>query len=336
MEALSAYRSATQPSCILCGGACRDLWGPVGRGPHFVVFCPACRVGRTWPPPTAAEQADLHALGRFRAPGGERFRPWVEWAVDAFRIARSRRVAGGRPSGRALDVGCGRGLFLDHLRRRGWRVAGAELDEATASSARVARGIEVVWGAPGGWGLEDGSYDAVTFFHSLEHAGDPVALLRRCGELLRPGGLLVVAVPNLGSWQARFGRERWFHLDVPRHATHFTAAGLLALLDRLGYQPLALKRFSVEHGPFGWLQTLLNRLGLERNALFRWLRGGTDEQGRPPGAWAVAGSLALLPLLGSLAVALALAEALGPGGGGAVEVWAAKRTLMAVSPEGRP
>lgn len=84
----------------------------------------------------------------------------------------------------------------------------------------------------------DGNFDAVVFQHSLEHVAEPLEDVRLAAERLRPGGLLLVSLPNFGSWQAqRFG-SNWFHLDLPRHRSHFTARGIDLLLRRAGLNPL--------------------------------------------------------------------------------------------------
>jgi SAM-dependent methyltransferase len=81
-----------------------------------------------------------------------------------------------------------------------------------------------------------GGFDAVVFQHSLEHVAEPIDDLRAARELLRPGGILLVSLPNFGSWYARrFGAD-WFHLDLPRHRSHFTARGLETLVRRAGLE----------------------------------------------------------------------------------------------------
>jgi SAM-dependent methyltransferase len=84
--------------------------------------------------------------------------------------------------------------------------------------------------------LEQGAYDAAVFRHSLEHVSDPVAALRRAGAALRPGGLVLISVPNFGSWQRRRFASRWYHLDLPRHRVHFTAPALVSALGRAGFE----------------------------------------------------------------------------------------------------
>ena len=87
-----------------------------------------------------------------------------------------------------------------------------------------------------------------------------------------PGGLVGCEVPNFNSWQARLTRNRWFHLDVPRHLVHYTSYSVKALLARHGLQLARQHTFSMEMGPFGMLQSILNIVGLSPNWLFRWLK----------------------------------------------------------------
>jgi hypothetical protein len=112
----------------------------------------------------------------------------------------------------------------------------------------------------------------VVLWHSLEHFDDPEAALARIRGWLRPGGRLVVAVPDLASVQARIGGDRWFHQDVPRHRTHFTPRGLAALLERTGFDLDRTHHLLVEQNPLGMWQTLLNRLTGERDFAFRLIK----------------------------------------------------------------
>jgi 2-polyprenyl-3-methyl-5-hydroxy-6-metoxy-1,4-benzoquinol methylase len=139
----------------------------------------------------------------------------------------------GRQPGRALDVGCGRGDLAGALHARGWRVAGIEPSERAAAAAAL-RGVEIVGSTLDGATLRDGGYDLVVLRHSLEHVPDPLADLRRVRSALTPGGSVVISLPNFASWQrARFAPD-WFHLDLPRHRVHFTAAALATALQGAG------------------------------------------------------------------------------------------------------
>ena len=76
----------------------------------------------------------------------------------------------------------------------------------------------------------------IVLWHVLEHLDDPELGLRRAVEALGCRGRIVISVPNLGSLQARIGGRCWFHLDVPRHAVHFTRRGLVRLIGRCGLE----------------------------------------------------------------------------------------------------
>ena len=91
-------------------------------------------------------------------------------------------------------------------------------------------------------------------------------------RLLRPGGILLVAVPNFASPEARIGRAGWFHLDVPRHLVHFTPSTLTAMLRTAGFRPVKVGYLVPEYDLFSFVQTVENRLGLPPNLLYDVLR----------------------------------------------------------------
>ena len=108
-------------------------------------------------------------------------------------------------------------------------------------------------------GREPRHADAVVLWHVLEHVEDPGAALDRVRGWLRPGGTLLIGVPNIESLQARIGGSRWLHLDVPRHRHHFTPGGIESLLGRHGLEPERTEHILLEHNPFGMWQAWLDR-----------------------------------------------------------------------------
>ncbi len=173
------------------------------------------------------------------------------------RFDRNRLAMLGPPRGRLLDIGAGRGRFVAAASAAGWTATGIEPSERGVQAARAAYGVSLTR-AP--LAEASGTYDAVTLWHVLEHVEDPEAAVAHVGALLPAGGLLLVGVPNLASVQARVGRERWFHLDLPRHRTHFTPAGMRALLERHGFTVEREEHALLEHNPFGLWQSLVNRV----------------------------------------------------------------------------
>jgi len=113
----------------------------------------------------------------------------------------------------------------------------------------------------------------------LEHLLDPRATLEAAHRILKPGGRLIVAVPNFSSLQSRWTGDAWFHLDLPRHLYHFPLDALQAILADTGYTVDAAYHFSLRQNPFGWIQSVLNRFhSLPRNGLYTMLhRRSVDE-----------------------------------------------------------
>ena len=88
------------------------------------------------------------------------------------------------------------------------------------------------------------SFDAVVMSHSLEHVSEPRADLARVRRLLRPGGLLLISVPNFASWQREMFGSEWFALDLPRHRTHFTPRSLAHALRGEGFELVSVRTTS--------------------------------------------------------------------------------------------
>jgi hypothetical protein len=168
-------------------------------------------------------------------------------------------------------------------------------------------------------------FDLIILFQVLEHLAEPLTTLRRSAELLEPGGMLVVAVPNLASWQARvFGRS-WFHLDVPRHQHHFSPGALEYAIQQAGLRVVRTRFVSPEHDPYGWVQSLLNWMGFKQNLLTKFLMGMNRDQMTAPTIAAITAMSAVL-LIPSVALSLC---SWGAGSGAIVEMWAAKATTQA-------
>jgi len=128
-------------------------------------------------------------------------------------------------SGRLLDVGCGDGTFLVTMNWAGWIAEGLDPDPRAVATGRE-RGLAVHHGTLDDVDLPAAGYDAITLSHVFEHLPRPVEALERCRALLRPGGHLWIATPNLDSpGHRRYGRD-WIGIDAPRHFAIPTADSL--------------------------------------------------------------------------------------------------------------
>ncbi len=298
-------------TCPACGGALR-AWRrapdhePASGATHLLLRCAACGTAVTAGPPP--EFSAAHEAGAYRpgAPRGAGTAAPILHAFDRRRLAILARAAA--PPGPLLDVGAGRGRFVAHARTAGWDARGIE----PSGRSRAAH-VEAV-------ALEDaavaaGSLGAITLWHVLEHVERPGAALERLRGWLRPGGALLAGVPNLDSLQARLAGPHWYHLDLPRHRTHFTARGLRTLLERSGFAVAATEHVLLEHNPFGLWQSLVNRVTPTPSWLYHTLKRNAPLRVSD----AVPTALAL-PLAG---VALAAEAAAGTAGrGGTVAVLA--------------
>jgi SAM-dependent methyltransferase len=233
-------------ACLICGAALPDA--PLLRGPDRLLgepgefelrVCPSCGSGNTGPPLTLGELASFYRGGY--ASHGE-VRGLLAPMMRALKKAQTAAMLGrppfsrslSRPPGRLLDVGCGRGDLAAALLARGWDVAGVEPSDRAAAIAER-RGVEVLGATFETTELPPPEYDVVVFRHSLEHMSDPLESLRRAAGALRPGGVVVISLPNFSSWQRSRFADDWFHLDLPRHRVHFTTASLALALQRSGF-----------------------------------------------------------------------------------------------------
>jgi len=218
-------------------------------GTFEVASCRVCGAGVTLPIAGAQELAAFYPSGYGPHVGIEHgvlriVSSAIRWLQGtlAWRRPPVAALAGARP-GRGLDVGAGRGDLAAMLERRGWRMTAIEPAAGAVAQLR-ARGIDALEGVLGTVALGSEQFDFAVFQHSLEHTPDPVGDLRLAAAALRPGGLVLVSVPNFGSWQRRAFAGSWYHLDLPRHRTHFTADALRRALAAAGFGEARFARSS--------------------------------------------------------------------------------------------
>ncbi len=241
-------------ACPACGGPLapwrRAPAAEPGLGAIALARCGRCGTAVTLGPPLP----DAHEAGDYApgAPRGAALAAPVLRAFDRRRLALLRRAA--TPPARLLDAGAGRGRFVAAARAAGWAAEGLEPSARGVDAAREAYGVTLRRAGIEDAAIAPGSLDAVTLWHVLEHLEDPGAALGTIRGWLAPDGVLLVGVPNLAGLQARIAGPRWYHLDLPRHRTHFTARGLRTLLAAQGFGVERTHHVLAEHNPLGmWL-----------------------------------------------------------------------------------
>jgi SAM-dependent methyltransferase len=262
----------TQDSCPICDGSEIEVYveapeaalNPDSLGSSRVevshskiLRCRRCGFGFLAARLTETELASLYAQldhTLYEAESDGRART----AVRHFNIVR--RFMGG---GNLLDVGCASGGFLNLCAQHSFRVTGVEPAKGLADrAAQLLKGRgEILCATLQEAGLEEGSFDGVTLWDVLEHVPQPIEFLKLSRSLLKPGGFLLVNVPDLGSLQAKCLGRRW-PLLLPEHFNYFTRgslarAGAKSGLDlvRFGRRPASfsvgyiLHRLSQHHLP---------------------------------------------------------------------------------------
>ena len=258
-------------NCTVCGSALESYLPRVSDYLTHEIFaiskCKKCGLGQTEPQP-----ADL---GPYYPATYYGYRHGFTAGMYVRRRLRLLAAAlPGKEGGRLLDIGCGDGAFLLAARTAGWNVAGTERSPALARSAglEVHEDISLLMGGA--------QFDCVTMWHTLEHMTDVPSMLQNIAMLLKPEGVLIIAVPDFGGLQGRLFRENWLHLDVPRHLYHFDAGALDFCLDTAGFRVERRWHQEFEYDLLGWSQSALNFLmPAHPNLFFDLLTGRNGKVG---------------------------------------------------------
>lgn len=246
--ALDAPVPLHAPDCPLCGGeqhrtvlqGARDLvWRKPGT--FQLQRCEGCALVTTRPRPTS-QGLGTYYEGTYSGSGEESQHDFergegVGGWVMRYRLSVLQRVRALGADDHLLDVGCNRGGFLRIAQEgTGCQVSGIDFDAGSIDNALQLEGVEYRTGRLVDADYAPGSFTAVTFLESLEHHERPIDALRKAHELLAPGGVCFVEVPNFdGFWRRVFGRY-WLPLLIPQHLFHFTPDTLKAAMHAAGFE----------------------------------------------------------------------------------------------------
>jgi len=208
----------------------------VVQGREFLSRCPHCGLIFDNPRPTPevvlayynqADQYDswLKDLDRRR-------RLWVR---------RIRKMRAHRNPGSLLDIGTGIGQFLSLASSEYSSVTGTEISSRAIEIASRLYGLDILSGTIESLALSR-QFDNITAFHVLEHVHWPSRFLERCGQLLKKGGKLFLAVPNelemLGAKTRKHALAPVTLLSPEIHLSHWTSQSLISLLGNYGFETL--------------------------------------------------------------------------------------------------
>ena len=155
------------------------------------------------------------------------------------------RAAGNASGLDLLDVGCGSGTLLGLLKQRGFQPMGLDFSGEAARVAEAENGVRVVVGSLDDAAFPGHSFDMVTLFHVMEHVVNPRSVLAEVSRILKPGGAVVLQVPNIDRWQFKAFGAKWYGLDIPRHVIDYSKESMLKLLSDSGFAVRRIKHFNL-------------------------------------------------------------------------------------------
>lgn len=251
--------------CNLCGNETRKPHCPEnGLG---LVECLNCGLIYVSPRPDAKELYALYGETYFHnnESGVVGYSDYIKDEGNIRRTANRRlglleRFV--RP-GKMLDVGCAVGFFIDEARKRGWQTEGLDVSSFAVDYARDQFGLNARHGALTDLQF-DTTYDLVTLWDVIEHVPDPKAYIQRTAELLKSGGVVALATPDVDSIPARLAGRRWVGYKLSEeHIYYFSIKTLSRMLEEAGFEVLDVRHV----GKYVTLRLFLDRLGM----YFPWL-----------------------------------------------------------------
>ena len=230
---------------------------------YTLVRCNKCRLVFLNPQPTQEELKRFYPSEFFCSTEDK-----VRTAMPSFMMLdKVKETMRFKKKGTLLDIGCGRGVFLQRMQHLGWEVHGLDFSPVACQSTSEKIGKDNIFeGDLLSINLPQRRYDVITLWHVIEHVNDPVKTLRKIHTLLKDNGLLIIYCPNFNSWLQLIFKEKWYPLSIPHHLFHFTRRTLYHILQITGYSIKWQKRHFID--PFtnmgSFKESALRLFGLER------------------------------------------------------------------------
>ncbi len=259
METIAGVFTDQATVCPTCGN---NNWKDAGQAKDYSVTgewfelkeCTHCHLKITYPQPPADKIGRYYASSDYISHSDTRsgltnqlyhrarafmMRKKYNWVVQAI----------DKKSGKLLDIGAGTGHFAKYMQGQGWEVTALEPDVTARQVGLDKLGLSIE-PLEALYNLEIKSFDVITLWHVLEHVSDIPGYMKQFRSLLKPGGVLMIAVPNHTSPDAKQYGVQWAAYDVPRHLWHFSPDSMKKLLTKFGFTlfqkiPMPLDAFYV-------------------------------------------------------------------------------------------
>lgn len=225
--------------------------------------CSACKLVYTSPLLNDTELSSYYKK-EYYGKGDRKFSNFIEkWTIRSnvnlaesiIRSLKKQRTEENKTP-KVLDIGCGRGNLLKVFSIKGFECHGIEREEFPDHTC--APGVTIHKTLLKDAQFDSNYFDVVVMWHVLEHLHNPSDILKEISRILRPTGILVIAVPNFGSFQSRLFKKHWFHLDLPRHLHHFDKLSIENLLTKYNFNIVEFDTRAFDQSVYGFIQSAIN------------------------------------------------------------------------------
>src|SRR5438132_3212642 len=215
-------------SCPLCAGhSLTELCMANDRhygiaGLYRLDRCLACSLVFLNPMYSDAELSGLYPSDYYAYQDQFRTNRWKQWLKRILGYYVGTRDPHFESPGNLLDLGCGSGWFMHIMRERGWNCFGVEISESASALGRQSKNLQIFSGTLQQASYPSGFFDFIRANHSFEHISCPNETLTELHRILKSQGKLLIAVPNIGSLNARLFNKYWWHLCPPVHTFSYS------------------------------------------------------------------------------------------------------------------
>jgi 2-polyprenyl-3-methyl-5-hydroxy-6-metoxy-1,4-benzoquinol methylase len=226
--------------CPICGTSinepslkCKDY---SVSGEMFDIYsCPACLFAMTYPSPSPSEIGKYYQTSDYVSHSETR-----QGIVNKlYHLVRKENTKDklklidrfSKVRADLLDIGCGTGYFLSVCKKKGWQIEGVEVNEEARLKSESYTG-QSIYHSTDELEASGKKFDVITLWHVFEHLHNIQTSFEQLIRLLKPEGLLILALPNPMSEDAIYYKEYWAGYDVPRHLSHFSPVSIRLLYEK--------------------------------------------------------------------------------------------------------